>query len=239
MIGARFSEDQLASLVDPVRIAELVDAELIDDMPSTPQPEYNFRYPLIRSVAYESQLQSARAELHSRLASWFQLQAPGDSGREVRSDRHARRGGGRSAGRIRVAYAGGKMGGPSQHGGGTHEAGYEHGRWRSGYPRRIRAALRMCVDATTLLCGSAWLAGLTAAETGFDDLRRLSAEIRDERSIAVGMSGMVMALAFHNRARKRPNSAPNWAHFSSASAMTNCQRRSRSPSRQPSGRPAK
>ena len=72
VIGARFSTHQLESLVDTVYIAELMDAELIDEVPSNPFSEYVFRHPLIRSVAYESQLRSARAELHGRLASAMQ-----------------------------------------------------------------------------------------------------------------------------------------------------------------------
>ena len=199
VIGARFSEDQLASLVDPVRIAELVDAELIDDMPSTPQPEYNFRHPLIRSVAYESQLQSARAELHSRLASWFQQQAPGTlDEKSAVIAMHVE-----AAGDLRAAFdwhmrAGKWVGARNMEAARTSWLRARQVAER--LPEEDPDRLRMCVDATTLLCGSAWLAGLTAAEAGFDDLRRLSAEIRDERSIAVGMSGMVMALAFHNRA---------------------------------------
>ena len=62
--------------------------------------------------------------------------------------------------------------------------------------------LRLRVKPSTLLCGSAWLAGLSSAETGFEELRRLCAEIGDQRSVAIGMSGMVMALTFHNRARE-------------------------------------
>ena len=44
----------------------LVAAELIDQVRFTRQPEYVFHHPLIRAVAYESQLKSDRAELHRR-----------------------------------------------------------------------------------------------------------------------------------------------------------------------------
>ena len=43
-------------------------AELIDQVRFTPRSEYAFRHPLIRTVAYESQLKSDRAQLHRRLA---------------------------------------------------------------------------------------------------------------------------------------------------------------------------
>ncbi len=56
VIGSRFSCELLASLqVDPV-VDELITAELIDQVRFTPRAEYAFRHPLIRAVAYESQL---------------------------------------------------------------------------------------------------------------------------------------------------------------------------------------
>jgi hypothetical protein len=42
----------------------------------TPHAEYAFRHPLIRSVAYESQLKSDRAELHRRLAAAIEAREP-------------------------------------------------------------------------------------------------------------------------------------------------------------------
>ena len=58
VIGSRFGLDLLTSLgVEPV-VADLVAAELIDQVRFTGQPEYVFHHPLIRTVAYESQLKS-------------------------------------------------------------------------------------------------------------------------------------------------------------------------------------
>ena len=53
--------------VEPA-VDELVAAQFIDQVRFTRQPEYVFHHPLIRTVAYESQLKSDRAELHQRLA---------------------------------------------------------------------------------------------------------------------------------------------------------------------------
>jgi predicted ATPase len=47
---------------------ELLGAELIDQVRSIPTAEYAFHHPLIRAVAYESQLRSDRADLHGRVA---------------------------------------------------------------------------------------------------------------------------------------------------------------------------
>ncbi|HVQ97674.1 MAG TPA: adenylate/guanylate cyclase domain-containing protein, partial [Mycobacterium sp.] len=68
VIGAKFSRDLLETLgIDPV-LADLVGGELIDQITFTGDPEYVFHHPLIRTVAYEAQLKSDRAELHRRVA---------------------------------------------------------------------------------------------------------------------------------------------------------------------------
>ena len=68
VIGSRFSRDLLETLgVDPV-LEDLVGGEFIDQIRSTRQSEYVFHHPLVRTVAYEAQLKSDRAELHRRVA---------------------------------------------------------------------------------------------------------------------------------------------------------------------------
>ena len=68
VIGARFGAELLAALGIDAVVDEPLGAELIDQVRFTPSPEYAFRHPLIRAVAYESQLKSDRAELHRRVA---------------------------------------------------------------------------------------------------------------------------------------------------------------------------
>ena len=69
VIGSRFDLDLLEALgVEPV-VADLLAAQLIDQVRFTGQPEYVFHNPLIRGVAYEAQLKSDRAELHRRVVS--------------------------------------------------------------------------------------------------------------------------------------------------------------------------
>ena len=50
--------------------------EFIDQIRFTRQPEYVFHHPLIRTVAYESQLKSDRAELHRRVAAAIESRDP-------------------------------------------------------------------------------------------------------------------------------------------------------------------
>ena len=76
VIGSRFSRDLLETLgIDPV-LDDLVVAELIDQVRFTGNPEYVFHHPLIRTVAYESQLKSDRAELHRRVAAAIESRDP-------------------------------------------------------------------------------------------------------------------------------------------------------------------
>ena len=76
VIGSRFSLDLLETLgIEPV-LEDLVGGEFIDQIRFTRQPEYVFHHPLIRTVAYESQLKSDRAELHRRLAAAIESRDP-------------------------------------------------------------------------------------------------------------------------------------------------------------------
>jgi adenylate cyclase len=76
VIGSRFSAELLSSLgVEPVP-EELVKAELIDQVKFTPPAEYVFRHPLVRTVAYESQLSAERAQAHRRLAAAIEAHDP-------------------------------------------------------------------------------------------------------------------------------------------------------------------
>ena len=81
VVGSRFGVDLLTVLGIEPTLDELVKAELIDQVRFTRQPEYVFRHPMIRAVAYESQLRSDRAQLHRRLAAAIESHEP-ESGDE-------------------------------------------------------------------------------------------------------------------------------------------------------------
>ena len=76
MIGLRFGAEQLALLDGEAELGELIAAELVDQVRFTPHAEYAFHHPLIRTVAYETQLKSDRAELHRRLATAIEQRNP-------------------------------------------------------------------------------------------------------------------------------------------------------------------
>jgi class 3 adenylate cyclase len=77
VIGARFEAELLSELGIIAVVDELLSAELIDQVRFTQSDEYAFHHPLIRAVAYESQLKSDRAEVHRRLAAAIQEREPG------------------------------------------------------------------------------------------------------------------------------------------------------------------
>jgi adenylate cyclase len=200
--GARFRPQLVAALSDDIdaaeAIAELLQVELIDQVMFTPRAEYAFRHPLIRAVAYESQLKAGRTELHRRLAVAIQQQDPGavdenaaliaenlEAAGDLRGafDWHMRAGGWSAMRDIRAA--------------------------RTSWQRARQAADRLPADAPdrialqiaprNLLCGTLWRIGGSIADTGFDELRALCTAADDKVSLAIGMTGFIMALTFHNR----------------------------------------
>jgi adenylate cyclase len=80
VIGSQFDVDTLQALrpeTESTRLAELVSAELIDQTEFVPRQRYCFRHPLVRTVAYESQLSATRVQAHSRLAAAIEARDPG------------------------------------------------------------------------------------------------------------------------------------------------------------------
>lgn len=202
VIGARFRPELVAALLDDADVAEpvaeLLQVELVDQVMFTPRAEYAFRHPLIRAVAYESQLKSGRTELHRRLAVAIERQDPGAA------DENA-------ALIAENLEAAGDLGG-------AFDWSMRAGAWssfrdiraaRTNWQRARQVADRLPADAPdrtamqiaprNLLCGTLWRTGGSIADTGFDELRDLCTAADDKVSLAIGMTGFIMALTFHNR----------------------------------------
>src|SRR4029077_16437292 len=82
VIGTRFDVDTLHTLLPeaaPSRLAELVSAELIDQTEFVVRQRYCFRHPLVRTVAYESQLIATRIRAHKPLADAIEARDPGST----------------------------------------------------------------------------------------------------------------------------------------------------------------
>ena len=78
VIGSRFDPRLLETLgIEPV-LKDLVGGRIHrPDHPLPKNPSILFHHPLIRTVAYEAQLKSDRAELHRRLAAVIEAREPG------------------------------------------------------------------------------------------------------------------------------------------------------------------
>ncbi|MGZ4527098.1 MAG: ATP-binding protein, partial [Mycobacterium sp.] len=80
VIGNRFDVDTLHALLpesESTCLAELVSAELIDQIEFVPRQRYCFHHPLVRTVAYESQLSAIRVQAHRRLAAAIEARDSG------------------------------------------------------------------------------------------------------------------------------------------------------------------
>jgi hypothetical protein len=75
VVGSRFGVSLLTALGVEPEVADLLAAQLIDQVTFGRQPEYAFHHPLIRAVAYEAQLKSDRADLHRRVAAAIEQSA--------------------------------------------------------------------------------------------------------------------------------------------------------------------
>jgi hypothetical protein len=211
VIGARFGAELLAALgLDPV-LDELVGAELIDQVRFTPGAEYAFHHPLIRAVAYESQLKSDRAQWHRRLATAIQERAPAAAEENAALiAEHLE-----AAGDLHSAY-------------GWHMRAATWATNRDIAAARLswerarkiadalpaedpdRAAMR--IAPRTMLCGSTWRVHETVAGDRFDELRELCAAAGDKASLAIGMAGLVQDHAWRGRIREASRLASEaWA----------------------------
>ncbi|MGB9224275.1 AAA family ATPase [Mycobacterium sp.] len=201
VVGSRFNSDLLASLeVDPV-VDELVNAELVDQVRFTPPAEYAFRHPLIRTVAYESQLKSDRARLHRRLAAAIEEHEPESAEQnaaliaehlEAAGDLHAAYGWHMRAAtwatsrNITVA-----------------RRSWERSRTiADALPADEPQRVVMRIAPRTMLCGTAYRVHANDAGAHFDELRQLCTAAGDKASLAIAMTGMVMDHSYQGRIRK-------------------------------------
>jgi hypothetical protein len=201
VIGSKFSRDLLETLgIDPV-LDDLVGGELIDQITFTRQPEYVFHHPLIRAVAYESQLKSDRAELHRRVAAAIESRDPAAAEEnaaliaehlEAADDLHAAYGW-----HMRAA---------------TWATNRDINAARLGWERAqtIADALPtgdpnrtvMRIAPRTMLCGIAWHVHMNVAGDRFEELRELCAAAGDKASLSIAMAGLVVDHSFQGRTRE-------------------------------------
>jgi AAA ATPase domain len=201
VIGSRFSLGLLQMLgIEPV-VTDLVAAQLIDQVSFTRQPEFVFHHPLIRTVAYESQLKSDRAELHRRVAAVIESRDPAAADENAALiGEHLE-----AAGDLRAAY-GWHMRAA------TWATNRDIGAARSSWQRATRIADALPADdpnraairiaPRTMLCGIGWRVHLNVSGARFEELRQLCAAAGDKASLAIGMTGLVVDYVHQGRMRE-------------------------------------
>lgn len=210
VIGLRFDQQLLESLMETTDLAPLVEAELIEQVAFTPHARYAFCHPLIQAVAYESQLKAGRSELHRRVAGVLQRTHGRYTGQEaaIVATQYA------AAGDLRDAF----------------DWHMQAANWYGS--RDIRAARKswelarhvadqlpddepereaMRIGPRAMLCGSTFQVGGTPSDTGFDELRELTTAAGDKRSLVLGMAGHLTALTFNSRNSEAADMASEFA----------------------------
>ena len=196
VVGSRFGRDLLTVLgVEPV-VDDLVVAEFVDRVSLTSQAEYVFHHPLIRAVAYESQLKSDRAELHRRVAAAIEARQPEsiDENAALIAD-HLE-----AAGDLHAAFEWHmRAGNWSTHRDITgarmswERARHVADRLPAEDPRRMT----MRIAPRTWLCATIWRVSASLDDIDFAELRGLTAAAGDKRSLVIGMTGLVSLLQFY------------------------------------------
>jgi adenylate cyclase len=201
VIGLRFGAEQLALLDGEAELGELIAAELVDQVRFTPHAEYAFHHPLIRTVAYETQLKSDRVELHRRLATAIEQRHPDslDENAALIAEHFE------AAGDLRAAFGWHMRAGAWAQSRDIRAARNSWERARTVADRLPtddpgRASMR--IAPRTLLCLNTVRVAGSIADTGFDELRELCSAAGDTVSLAIGMGGLMTTLVFHNRYRE-------------------------------------
>ncbi len=211
VIGSRFSRELLEIIViDPV-FDSLVGGEFVHQIRFTRDPEYVFHHPLVRTVAYEAQLKSDRAKMHRRVAGAIESRdsAAADENATLIGE-HLE-----AAGDLRDAY-GWHMRAA------TWATNRDITAARLSWERAVKIAdalpaedpnrTAMRIAPRTMLCGTAFRAGLHAPGDPFDELRQLCTAAGDKASLAIGMAGQVMDYAYQTRLREASQFASEaWA----------------------------
>jgi class 3 adenylate cyclase len=211
VIGAKFSRDLLETLgIDPV-LEDLVGGELIDQVRFTRQPEYVFHHPLIRMVAYESQLKSDRAELHRRLAAAIEARSPAaaDENAALIAE-HLE-----AAGDLHAAWGWQMRAAKWATNRDIAAARLSWGRARSiadALPADDPGRAAMRIEPRTMLCGTGWRVNADAAGDHFDELRDLCSAAGDKASLGIATAGLVVGYAHHDRVHEASQLASEaWA----------------------------
>ncbi len=199
VIGSRFSAELLTELGIDSSFDELLTAELIDQVRFTPDVEYAFCHPLIRTVAYESQLKSVRAETHRHLAAAIQRRDPASAEENAALiAEHLQ-----NACDVHAAFSWHMRAAAWLTGRDLNAARLSWDRARTiadALQDDDPAKLSMRIAPRTMLCVTDWQARPVQKSWGrFSELRELCSAADDKVSLAIGMTGLATELLYAER----------------------------------------
>jgi len=210
VIGARFHAKLLERLLDRTDLIPLIEAELVDQITYGDDAEYAFHHPLTQKVAYESQLKSARSDLHRRVAAIMEqtnVAATGEGAAMIAAQYE-------SAGALSEAYEWFMR---AATGYGPRDIRAARGSWEQAARVADQVSgdhpncLAMRISPRAFLCGSAFRVGGVPETTGFEELRDITTAAGDKKSLAVGMAGYLNTLTFNSRHREAVHMASEFA----------------------------
>ena len=175
--------------VEPA-LEELLQAELVDQVKFTAGAEYAFRHPLIRTVAYESQLKADRANLHRQLAAAIQGRNPEKADEnaaliaehlEAAEDLHAAfswhmRAGAWSTNRDIAA---------------AHVSWERARQIADALPKDDPDRVAMRIAPRTLICANGFRVHTPVAGAQFAEVQELCAAVGDKSSLAIATAGVI------------------------------------------------
>ncbi|HEY5150520.1 MAG TPA: adenylate/guanylate cyclase domain-containing protein [Mycobacterium sp.] len=198
VVGIRFDPGLLERLGVEPAVEELIGAELIEPVLFAREARYAFRHPMIRTVAYESQLRSDRTDVHRRLADVL------GAGDQNAADENA------ALIAEHLELAGDLLAAYDWHmraatWSATRDIRAAQTNWRRArdvadrIPGEEPETLARRIVARASLCATAWRSDATITDTGFEELRELCEISGDTVSLAIGMAGAVTAVLFDRR----------------------------------------
>ncbi len=201
VIGNRFDVETLHALLPDAEssaFADLVSAELIDQTEFVPRQRYCFRHPLVRTVAYESQLSATRAQAHRRLAVAIETRDPAatdENAALIASHFEA-------AGEIADAFCWHMRAAEWLRG---RDLPAARAQWLSArrladrLPDDLDDVIAKRIAPRTMLISTQSFVGTDAdADEQYRELRELTLQAGDLRSLAIATAGRIMSFTFNN-----------------------------------------
>lgn len=197
VIGSTFDFDVVRAVLpntDRDDLADLVSVELVDQIEFVPRVRFCFRHPLVRKVAYETQLTATRATTHRRLADAIQEVNPAaieENAALIGTHFEA-------AGDFEAAHSWHMRAAKRLE---TRDMVAARTSWERA--RRIAdrlsedypGVLAMRAAPRAMLAWTDWLVGADPdADTHLEELRTLTAQSGDMLSLAMGIAGRMTAL---------------------------------------------